>query len=91
MLEHDVRLLSACVALLQLQMATLAESRQWQPQLQLLQQQGGGVLLQGLAMAAQCAKLDVQLQQDATLRPMNLLHALAIEPEVTCVCVALFS
>jgi hypothetical protein len=44
--------------LLQQQTRVLWKDGQWQPQMQLLQQGGGEVLLQGLTLAVQCVSLD---------------------------------
>jgi hypothetical protein len=49
--------------LLQLQVQQLWNDGQWQPQMQLLQQGGGKVLLQGLTLAVHCAGLDSELRE----------------------------
>jgi hypothetical protein len=67
--------------LLQAQFSLLCSSGQWQPQLQLLQQGGGQVLLQGLTLAVHCGTLDTQLQQAAAMTAPDLL--LVLEPSLT--------
>jgi hypothetical protein len=56
-------LLVYCVQLLQLQVQLLWRSGQWQPQMLLLQQWGGQVLLQGLTLAVHCSGLDSELRK----------------------------
>jgi hypothetical protein len=51
------QLFSSCMQLLHVQIRTLWGSECWQPQLQLLQQGGGEVLLQGLTLAVHCSSL----------------------------------
>jgi hypothetical protein len=50
-----------CMQLLHAQLSTLWGSGLWQPPLQLLQQGGGEVLLQGLTLAVHCGSLHRQL------------------------------
>jgi hypothetical protein len=54
-MHHAHKLLVACCDLLQKQMNQLWTSGQWQPQMQLLQQSGGQVLLQALPLAVHCS------------------------------------
>jgi hypothetical protein len=54
-------LFTSCVQLLHGQFDILWGTGQWQPQLQLLQQGGGEVLLQGLTLAVHCSSLHCQM------------------------------
>jgi hypothetical protein len=76
--------------LLQAQFSQLWSSGQWQPQLQLLQQGGGQVLLQSLTLAMHCGTLDTQLRRAGAMTAADLL--LVLEPplpgELGTVCAA---
>jgi hypothetical protein len=56
-LESVQQLFVSCMELLHTQLIKLWGSGQWKPQLQLLQQGGGEVLLQGLTLAVHCSSL----------------------------------
>jgi hypothetical protein len=68
-------LLAYTAKLLQLQVQQLWNDGQWQPQMQLLQQGGGEVLLQGLTLAVHCAGLDSEMRE-ACLRAGLSLSAM---------------
>jgi hypothetical protein len=55
------QLFKCCLELLHVQLLTLWGTGQWQPQLQLLQQGGGEMLLQGLTLAVHCGSLHRQM------------------------------
>jgi hypothetical protein len=55
------QLFKCCLELLHVQLLTLWGNGQWQPQLQLLQQGGGEMLLQGLTLAVHCGSLHRQM------------------------------
>jgi hypothetical protein len=69
-------LLVYTLKLLQLQVQQLWSNGQWQPQMQLLQQAGGVVLLQGLTLAVDCAGLDSELRQPDNHGPSLSLSAM---------------
>jgi hypothetical protein len=69
-------LLTQCCQLLQQQTLMLWEDGQWQPQLQLLQQGGGEVLLQGLALAVHCSSAHCELRDNEHLQYHSLLEVL---------------
>jgi hypothetical protein len=62
--------------------AAPVEQRHWQPQLQLLQQGGGEVLLQGLTLAVHCGSLDRQLRRQTGLSVRELLQVLKLPCDV---------
>jgi hypothetical protein len=64
-------LLVFSMQLLRKQVTLLWGSGQWQPQMQLLQQGSGEVLLQGLILAVHCCGLDVQLCQHEAFESMS--------------------
>jgi hypothetical protein len=69
--------------LLQLQVQLLWEGDQWQPQLQLLQQGGGEVLLQGLSLVVHCSSLDSELREvewNGTSRTLSAVMTMLAEP-----------
>jgi hypothetical protein len=70
-------LLKQSCQLLQQQTQVLCEGSQWQPSLQLLQQGGGEVLLQGLTLAVHCISADCGLQDNDDLRYFRLLEVLS--------------
>jgi hypothetical protein len=72
--------LVACCRLLQQQMRRLWASGQWQPQLQLLQQGGGQVLLQGLTLVVQCGRLDAEIRAEDGTWLGDLLRL--VDPEL---------
>jgi hypothetical protein len=69
-------LLTQSCQLLQQQTAVLLDDGQWQPQLQLLQQGGGEVLLQGLTLAVHCVVADSKLRNNIYLQYFRLLEVL---------------
>jgi hypothetical protein len=69
-------LLTLSCQLLQQQTAVLLDDGQWQPQLQLLQQGGGEVLLQGLMLALHCVVADSKLRNNIYLQYFKLLEVL---------------
>jgi hypothetical protein len=72
--------------LLQQQTQVLWSNGQWQPQLQLLQQGGGEVLLQALTLAMHCSSVDSGLRSHADLRYFKLLQVvMSLSGEQTCV------
>jgi hypothetical protein len=62
-LDPALQLFTSCLQLRRMQFAVLWGSGQWQPQLQLLQQGGGEVLLQGLKLAVCCSTLYCKLRR----------------------------
>jgi hypothetical protein len=77
----STRWLVGSCQLLQQQMRQLWASGQWQQQLQLLQQGGGLVLLQGLTLAVHCGNLDWGLQRkDEVMQVAELLCI--VDPEL---------
>jgi hypothetical protein len=75
-LGHVGTPLTRSCQLLQQQMQALCKHGQWQPQLQLLQQGGGEVLLQGLTLAVHCISADLGFRVQADLRYFRLLEVL---------------
>jgi hypothetical protein len=75
-------LLKQSCQLLQQQTQVLCDESQWQPQMQLLQQGGGEVLLQGLTLAVHCVsahcglQFNADSQSNADLRYFRLLSVL---------------
>jgi hypothetical protein len=62
-----------CSQLLREQLGILWGSEQWQPQMLLLQQGGGQVLLQGLTLAVHCSGLDAQLREEKDMAVPELI------------------
>jgi hypothetical protein len=77
-LARDTQLLHRCACFLQTQLVVLQSTTQMQPLLQLLQHQGGEVLLQGLTLTAHCGSLHRRLQRVQSLGLQALLFVLSL-------------
>jgi hypothetical protein len=74
-LDSALELLKSCMQLLHVQLSTLWFSGQWQPQLQLLQQGAGEVLLQGLTLVVHCSSLHCKMKTLDVFRVPELVSA----------------
>jgi hypothetical protein len=74
-LNEARHLLGGCMRLLTAHFAILWASGRWQPKLQLLQQGGGEVLLQGLTLAVHYSSLHCQMR---TLNDFNVSEVVAV-------------